>query len=136
MYPYNNQWQDWTRYQSAYVHGKNAYQNQNRFPNQQVPSYPMYGYYGYQMPQASQPYSYGFPGYTENAEYQNAAFQNTAGNGSQAAKIPKTVMNYFQDDEGQFDFDKMMSTTGQMMKTFQQVSPLVKGLGTFVKGIK
>jgi hypothetical protein len=53
-----------------------------------------------------------------------------------AGAIPKGLMGYFQDEQGQLDFDKMMSTTGQVMKTVQQVSPIVKGIGSFVKGIK
>ncbi|WP_176140496.1 YppG family protein [Halobacillus salinus] len=129
MYPNYNQYQDWARYQAAYLYGRNMYPNgyQQNMPVQ----YPMNGYQGYQV---QNPYSYYYPGYTENV--QGTGTEPKGFNGFNGSGIQKSVMNYFQDDQGQFDFDKMMSTTGSMMKTFQQVSPLVKGIGTFVKGIK
>lgn len=127
MYQNYNQWQDWRRYQAAYVYGRNMYPN--GYQNIPVQQYPMNGYPNYQGYQMQYPYSYYQPGYTENV-------QSPEGQGLPGGGIQKSVMNYFQDEQGQFDFDKMMSTTGQMMKTFQQVSPLVKGIGTFVKGIK
>ncbi|MBA2176784.1 hypothetical protein H0266_17985 [Halobacillus locisalis] len=137
MYPnYYNQWQDWTRYQAAYVQGRSAYPNryQNNGYHPQV-NPQMYGYapqgYGYQ--QQPYPYSYAYPGYTEPIDYGK---QNPQAKGFQAGAIPKTMMNYFQDEQGQLDFDKMMSTTGQVMKTVKEVSPIVKGIGAFVKGIK
>ncbi|WP_138418981.1 YppG family protein [Aquibacillus sediminis] len=49
---------------------------------------------------------------------------------------PNGVMSYFQDKDGQVDIDKMLNTVGQAAATFQQVSPLVKGLGSFMKGFK
>ncbi|WP_181350162.1 YppG family protein [Thalassobacillus sp. CUG 92003] len=48
----------------------------------------------------------------------------------------KGLMEYFQDDQGQVDIDKMMSTMGQMVQTVNQISPIFKGIGSFVKGIK
>ncbi|WP_062515719.1 YppG family protein [Halobacillus sp. KGW1] len=91
--------------------------------------YPMYTDASYMPYQQQQPFmnSYNYPGYTETGE-QTASFD--------ASSIPKGVMGYFQNEEGQLDFDKMMSTTGQVVKTMQQVSPIVKGLGSFVKGFK
>ncbi|WP_159462235.1 YppG family protein [Halobacillus sp. Marseille-P3879] len=64
---------------------------------------------------------YGYPGY-----YNNGPF------GMQKKKM----MTYFQDENGQLDIDKMMNTTGQVVQTIQQVSPMVKGIGTFVKGLR
>lgn len=46
----------------------------------------------------------------------------------------KNVIGYFQNDEGKFDFDKVMNTAGQISNTYQQVSPLVKGIGSFFTG--
>lgn len=48
----------------------------------------------------------------------------------------KGIMTYFQDKDGQLDLDKMFSTFGQMANTVQQVSPVVKGIGSFMKGFK
>ncbi|SDM87185.1 YppG family protein [Sediminibacillus halophilus] len=45
-------------------------------------------------------------------------------------------IHYFQDKNGQMDIDKMLNTVGQMATTFQQVAPLFKGFGSFIKGIK
>ena len=47
-----------------------------------------------------------------------------------------SVMNQFKTQDGSLDVNKMMSTAGQMMNTVNQVSSMVKGMGsifTFVK---
>lgn len=49
---------------------------------------------------------------------------------------PSGFANYFQDKNGQVDLDKMFSTVGQMANTVQQVSPIFKGIGSFIKGMK
>ncbi|WP_186576312.1 YppG family protein [Aquibacillus kalidii] len=49
---------------------------------------------------------------------------------------PKGIMSYFQDKNGQMDIDKMLGTVGQMANTYHQVSPILKGLGSFVKRFK
>ncbi|KHE71618.1 YppG family protein [Halobacillus sp. BBL2006] len=124
MYPYNQQqqqWPQWYRVPSSYPYYQPAPQSYasewNFNPSQQ-------GMYTYQNPYM---YSYDYAGYTENGN---------ANPSMNVGAIPKTFMNYFQDEEGQLDLDKMMSTTGQVMKTVKQVSPIVKGIGSFVKGIK
>src|SRR5699024_11122347 len=33
---------------------------------------------------------------------------------------------YFQDDNGQMDYDKMFNTVGKLAKTVQQVSPVIQ----------
>ncbi|MDL4840144.1 YppG family protein [Aquibacillus rhizosphaerae] len=52
------------------------------------------------------------------------------------SQTQKGIMTYFQDKDGQVDIDKMLSTVGQMANTYHQVSPIVKGIGSFVKGFK
>jgi hypothetical protein len=47
---------------------------------------------------------------------------------------PNGIISYFQDENGQIDIDKMLSTFGQVADTVKQVSPLVKGLGSIMKG--
>ncbi|MBB6454180.1 hypothetical protein HNQ94_002631 [Salirhabdus euzebyi] len=61
---------------------------------------------------------------------------NNYGANSFGPKNMNGFMKYFQDQNGQMDFDKMFSTVGQMANTFHQVSPIVKQLGTFMKGFK
>src|SRR5690625_1048134 len=43
---------------------------------------------------------------------------------------------YFQDSNGQVDFDKMFSTVGQLANTVQQVSPVIKQVGSLIKSFK
>lgn len=129
MYPYYNyynyDYNGWYRNPSNSSFNQNNYQqvyaNQGNGWGQQAYNPAMYGY--------QNPYmnSYNYTGYTETG---NANPSFNVGN------MSKGVMNYFQNEEGQLDFDKMMSTTGQVMKTVKEVSPIVKGIGSFVKGIK
>ncbi|WP_279401958.1 YppG family protein [Piscibacillus salipiscarius] len=51
-------------------------------------------------------------------------------------KIPFTFVEYFQDDQGEVDIDKVIATTNQFMKTASQIAPMVKTLNDFVKGMK
>lgn len=46
------------------------------------------------------------------------------------------IMNYFQDEDGQMDFDKMLSTVGQLANTYHQVSPIVKQVGSIIKNFR
>ncbi|CQR48277.1 hypothetical protein BN1058_02642 [Paraliobacillus sp. PM-2] len=48
----------------------------------------------------------------------------------------KGFMQYFQDKDGQMDLDKMLNTVGQVANTYQQITPMIKGLGSFIKGFK
>lgn len=43
---------------------------------------------------------------------------------------------FFQDQDGQVDFDKMLSTVGQLASTYHQVSPIVKQFGAIIKSFK
>ncbi|MBH0231574.1 YppG family protein [Halobacillus yeomjeoni] len=136
MYSYQQQWNNMNGYPQSWNNW--YYRNpafQPYYPaGQQVYSNPLYGWNYHNYAQGtynySNPYthSYGYGGYTGNGAPNASSFN--------VADLQKTVINYFQDEEGQLDLDKMMSTTGQVMKTVQQVSPLVKGIGSFVKGIK
>ncbi|WP_026571369.1 MULTISPECIES: YppG family protein [Sediminibacillus] len=63
--------------------------------------------------------------------------QNTSASGGPYGQVPGGgFIHYFQDKNGQMDLDKMLNTVGQMATTFQQVAPLFKGFGSFIKGIK
>jgi hypothetical protein len=43
---------------------------------------------------------------------------------------------YFQDDNGQMDYDKMFNTVGQLAKTVQQVTPVIQQVGSIIKSFK
>ncbi|WP_440896820.1 YppG family protein [Amphibacillus sp. Q70] len=78
-----------------------------------------------------QPYP---PPYT-NMPFQQGNWQPPyQGTGTEQKSLTKGIMGYFQDDEGQFDFDKILNTAGQVGNTYQQFSPIVKGIGSFFKG--
>ncbi|UFT99811.1 YppG family protein [Radiobacillus kanasensis] len=82
--------------------------------------YPMTPYQFYQKPQ--QPNNWG------------SYFQQPQP--GQYGNPPNGIMQYFQDENGQLDYDKMFSTFGQISSTVKQVSPIVKEFGTIFKGLK
>ncbi|MFG6150424.1 YppG family protein [Halobacillus sp. B23F22_1] len=100
----------------------------NDLYNQQIPygwDPSMYQAQAHAQGQAPFMQGYGYPGYYDYG-YENGAY------GLQKKKM----MAYFQDEQGQLDLDKMFNTTGQVVQTIQQVSPMVKGIGSFVKGLR
>lgn len=46
--------------------------------------------------------------------------------------LTASVLNQFQDGEGQIDFNKMLATVGQLANTVQQVTPVIKQMGSFI----
>ncbi|CAN2250837.1 YppG family protein [Bacillus vallismortis] len=46
----------------------------------------------------------------------------------------QSIMSQFKKANGQFDFNKMMDTTGQVMSAMNQVGSLIKGFTSFFKG--
>lgn len=47
-----------------------------------------------------------------------------------------SLFSYFQDKNGNFDFNKMVSTFGQITSTVKQVSPLFKSFGSLLGKIQ
>lgn len=45
------------------------------------------------------------------------------------------LFSYFQNKDGQVDLDKMFSTVGQFANTVQQISPVVKQVGSIMKNL-
>lgn len=43
------------------------------------------------------------------------------------------LIAHFQDENGQLDIDKMLSTVGQVANTYQQVYPIFKQIGGLLK---
>lgn len=48
----------------------------------------------------------------------------------------KGFFSYFQDKDGQVDLDKMLNTANQVANTYQQFTPIFKGISSFMKGPK
>ncbi|MBM7571089.1 YppG family protein [Aquibacillus albus] len=95
-------------------------------------SQPMTPYQQFAKPQQPQP-----PNPQQwNGYHQQAQWGAGGPVGAPGQPIPKGLISYFHDDNGQLDLDKMLSTFGQMANTYQQVSPIVKGIGSFLKGMK
>lgn len=110
----------------------------NRFffpPNYQMPNYHQPNQYPPQYSQMTQPY---FPPAHPNMPFHQGnwqpPFQGMQGMGVGQKPTAKGVMGYFQNEQGQFDLDKVLNTAGQVANTYQQISPLVKGIGSFLKG--
>lgn len=47
-----------------------------------------------------------------------------------------SIIDYFKDENGKLDFNKMSGTVGQVMSTVNQVSPIVKQMGALFGGPK
>lgn len=45
-------------------------------------------------------------------------------------------MSQFQGSDGQLDFNKMLSTVGQLANTVQQVTPVIQQVGSLMKSFK
>ncbi|MCP8618098.1 YppG family protein [Salirhabdus salicampi] len=46
------------------------------------------------------------------------------------------LIQHFQGQDGQVDFDKVFNTVGQLVNTAHQVAPIIKGLSTLAKSFK
>jgi len=46
--------------------------------------------------------------------------------------LTASMLQQFQDADGHIDFNKMLSTVGQLANTVQQVTPVIKQLGSFM----
>lgn len=102
--------------------------------------------YQYQQQQQQNPYSqmHGPPPLQQTAYEQfakpqqpmfwdNSMQSNSNLNPQSNMNPPNGIINYFQDEEGHMDFDKMLSTVGQIASTYHQVSPIVKQVGSLIK---
>ncbi|ASK61263.1 hypothetical protein CFK37_03245 [Virgibacillus phasianinus] len=61
--------------------------------------------------------------------------QNFYGNVNQPPQVA-SMLNQFKDKNGDVDFDKMLSTVGQVANTFKQITPMVKQFGSIMKSLK
>ena len=49
----------------------------------------------------------------------------------QPPQLMSNVLNSFKSENGQYDFNKMVNTTGQLVNIVSQVSNVAKGIGSF-----
>lgn len=107
-------------YQNPYQAQPNPYGQQYYYPQQQYPYYPgpQQPYGGYPMQQPNQ----------QNFIQQQP--QPDQYNQQQPSQQPgPSLSSMFTGENGKFDFNKASSTIDQVVKTANQVSPIVKQLG-------
>lgn len=56
--------------------------------------------------------------------------------GAQQKSKKETMLEAFLDENGEYDFDKIMQTTNQAVHVFKQATPLFSQLTSFVTGFK
>ncbi|WP_066187482.1 YppG family protein [Gracilibacillus timonensis] len=98
-------------------------------PNQ--PEWPVHQPQAYTSPLPMTPFQY-YQKPTIPNPYQGWQSTNTAASGKQS----NAMLQYFQDKNGEMDFDKVFHTVNQLASTYQQVSPLVKNMGTWLKAFQ
>lgn len=99
------------------------YYKQQQWQKPTIPPYNPTAYQYYAKPKQ--------PGNWQAFEQPNYNYNATSNQSS-----PSGFLNYFQDKNGEVDFDKMLSTVGQVANTFQQISPMVKQFGSIMKTFK
>ncbi|GAB2555846.1 YppG family protein [Gracilibacillus alcaliphilus] len=108
-----------------YYRYNNGYPGQ--FPNQQAS--PHYMPQTYTTPLPMTPFQY----------YQKPMMPNPYEGWKQTSSSPKpsnSMLQYFQDKNGEMDLDKVFHTVNQLANTYQQVSPLVKNMGGWLKAFQ
>lgn len=108
---------------------QNPYQHQQQNPYSQMNGPPPLQQTPYE--QFAKPQQ---PMFWDNSMQSNSNF-NPQSNMNQQPNMnpPNGIINYFQDEDGQMDFDKMLSTVGQLASTYHQVSLIVKQVGSLIK---
>lgn len=76
-----------------------------------------------------------WPQYTDPQQYQ-PNYENYLPNPNQGSPRPNSILTQFQNEDGQYDINKMISTVGQLAHTVQQVSPMIKQFGSIMKNFR
>lgn len=115
-------------------------------PYQAYDVYPDYSYGGpypsdlvwsYQHPSAMPVYSQPpFDYFAKPAQPTNWPVVPGSVNNASSQSKSNGFLTYFQDKDGQMDLNKMLSTAGQFANTFQQITPLMKQVGSLMKNFK
>ncbi|MGJ9383902.1 YppG family protein [Salipaludibacillus sp. CF4.18] len=111
------------------------------FPKQSYPPYHQHNFYRphpyHQMNNAPPAYQQPPPQFYQAGPSgrwgYNAQIGNYSGYPPQPQQVSKTakLMKAFQTAEGKFDYQKAWTTMDQVVKTANQVSPIVKQVGSF-----
>lgn len=135
------------QYRPYNYYNEQTYQN-DEYNHYMYPVYPNYAYSQLNGPPPSPPQQTPYEQFAkpqqpinwETPMQQSANFMQPNGNGNfnqQPNPYPANgIKNYFQDKDGQVDFDKMLSTVGQLANTYHQVSPIVKQFGSIIKNFR
>lgn len=130
--PYNYYPTDSMYYTSdhSYMQPPNPYPHGNGNPYFQTP------FEQFAKPPQPEDWSYPMqqPDYPQQVNSPQQMNSSQQMNPHQQMNLPQNnVTGYFQNENGQLDFDKMLSTVGQLANTYHQVSPIVKQVGALIK---
>ncbi|MEN2769223.1 YppG family protein [Ornithinibacillus xuwenensis] len=110
------------------------FQPYNQQPMQQqfysTPQAPYQAMYPYQQPQT--PFEQ-FAKPQQPADWYNTNQQNQTYNQQAYGNPSQGAMSQFQDENGQLNLDKVLTTVSQFANTYHQVSPIIKQFGSFMK---
>ncbi|MFB9974062.1 YppG family protein [Allobacillus sp. GCM10007489] len=56
--------------------------------------------------------------------------------GWQRQAVQQVLADYFKDDEGEVDMEKVLNTVGHVVRTTREIRPMVKNMQDFVRKIK
>ncbi|SHG32331.1 YppG family protein [Ornithinibacillus halophilus] len=71
-----------------------------------------------------------------NSMAQNQAYQQYNHQQQPYSNYSQGILSQFQDENGQMNLDKMLSTVGQMANTYHQVQPIVKQVSSLLKNFR
>ncbi|MDC3417039.1 YppG family protein [Aquibacillus salsiterrae] len=128
-YPFPSYAQQHTDHQPYAKNQANQQTSYTQQPIQQQPPRTPFG----QFARPKQPINYGFQ---QPVAQSMPPFQGGLPYPGPMGKKRPGLMSIFKDENGKLDMDKMFNTVGQVTNTYHQVYPLLKGLGSFVKGFK
>ena len=68
--------------------------------------------------------------------YPEYPIENDYGTEENVGQYVSPFIQYFQDENGELDIDKVFFTINQVMKTANQVGPIVQSVNNFVKNLR
>ncbi|CAM3979406.1 YppG family protein [Lederbergia lenta] len=76
-------------------------------------------------------YFYGTP--NPKVAFQHGNPQKTGSSNNKQGGNSNSILNSFKSQDGTYDINKMVNTTGQLVNALSQVSSMAKGIGGFFK---
>jgi hypothetical protein len=122
-------------YNPSYFQGDPVYPQTN-FHNNIYSQQPFQQNYPINSPKIQQtPYDY-FQKPQQPLNWANQAATNPNFAQSPNGGPASNFKSYFQDEKGQVNLDKMLSTVGQIANTYHQVSPIIQQFGSIIKNFR